>query len=988
MGNQPSTEAGAAPLPDSKRANSIFSLLAFAKDPKAAMAESRDTLGNLFLIESAVVSEKIAGFCGPEMLSQYDAHVAAGHIVRENALPAGIVELLGPILATLDGEVHDSRKEAIMGAFSKDMLASYAPIVFGIVQKEHAAWAAHGGKISLALSCKKTVFKVFLAILYGITDMTPAEYDATYDPFRDLLDGFIRAIPKSSRGADAEGLVCKQRLLDELVAPALAASQARVAAKTPVPCFLDYMLGQTELTPDVVHLEAFHALFAGLGGTQCLVVNTITALAQYPTVAEKVHASRAKFVTKYHEDRWRHFDNLGYCNRFLLEVKRFYNAGPAQLFGRTTQELTFTTPDGEFAIPKGVLAVAGLDATNRHPDVWTDPSVFNPDRFDNGFNEATDLYKLCPHAIGKTTGGRKCAGRDLATLVLQASLVSLFDFKWTLVPNQDLSLEEGKSTPMPKGLLMASAFTHRHSADETECDVSDWHLLNLPEAKALVGIAGTVSDDEDDARLDLWTRLMIKLIAKKQARWNKPAANEVLTVPRFQRELPKMTLIQTNIQVATEDEDWPNQPWLEIQQSNFLRDYAPLVDDFEHTWLPGEDMERYVMSKVGHMWPRVNVHWNDRYSDRALELLAFNGFGQHLLMKLPEAHDDGSYYGICLGFMKGLEVRPGYAKYGADAYFNAEGKVTKIVRGDITARPGDDSWAYAKLCFRGSLQTKITAVDHLLGVHATVANIMVIANREQLPPTHPLRRLIKPFTFRSIAINYGAGRALFWPKGMLQRAYALTDKGMKQTWDIGLANFKYETFPEQIARQNIDTATLPFHEDGMDYWHICRSFVSNYVDLYFKSEDALQSDTDVHAFWTFLSTKLPVPMRTLTLENLKDFVAHFIFLVSSMHNHLGTIAEYVSDPAFCPSAWVEGELAGRPGTGVRLALIMTATGFAQPAITEDFSHIMLDDDAKAVCQAFTAAVTAQIAVVDARNATRVQPFQSFNPKTMEMAVSM
>ncbi|EQC28006.1 hypothetical protein SDRG_14278 [Saprolegnia diclina VS20] len=67
---------------------------------------------------------------------------------------------------------------------------------------------------------------------------------------------------------------------------------------------------------------------------------------------------------------------------------------------------------------------------------------------------------------------------------------------------------------------------------------------------------------------------------------------------------------------------------------------------------------------------------------------------------------------------------------------------------------------------------------------------------------------------------------------------------------------------------------------------------------------------------------------------------------------------------------------------------MIITGFDQPQITEDFSHVMLDDAAMNVARAFTADVKAQIPVVNQRNATRVQPFQSFNPSTMEMAVGI
>ncbi|KAF0684316.1 Aste57867_23713 [Aphanomyces stellatus] len=359
-----------------------------------------------------------------------------------------------------------------------------------------------------------------------------------------------------------------------------------------------------------------------------------------------------------------------------------------------------------------------------------------------------------------------------------------------------------------------------------------------------------------------------------------------------------------------------------------------------------------------------------------------------MVEKLPAEQPDGSYYGILLNFMQVLEVRPGFAKYGADAFFDKQGKLLKIQRGDNTYTKSDKEWEYVKLCFRGSLQTKVTAVDHLLGIHITVANYLTTSSREQLPVNHPLRRLIKPFTFRTVSINFGAGRALFWPNGMLQRAYALSTAGMKQTWEFGLKHFVYNTFPNRIAKQNIDTIELPFHKDGMDYWTIVFNFVNAYVDLYYTDDANLTSDKDAVNFWTYVSTVSPSPLPDLTKKSLKDFIAECIFLVSSMHNHLGTIAEYVSDPAFCPSAWVEGEYCAPPGNAVRLALIMTATGFTQPAITEDFSHILLDNAAKALARKFSADCFELIKVIDVRNTARAHPFQSFNPKTMEMAVSI
>ncbi|EQC28008.1 hypothetical protein SDRG_14280 [Saprolegnia diclina VS20] len=938
--------------------------------------------GDLFVLEKALATEKVVGFCGPEALKVFDANLRDGTFVRHGALPSGLNELLGAVLPTTDGDAHARKKKLVLAAFSGAQLAAYKPLIRTTIQNEHAKWAAHGASMSLVANAKVLVFKLSLLLILGLED--------NYDNSRELLDTYMLALRNSVRRADPAGVRSRDELIRTMINPALATSHDRVHTGKPKPCALDHLVAAGVLSDDDLRAELFHLLCMSLGGLECWVANCITAAASSTDVLAQLTAGRDAFITKYpaEADRWSHLGDLGYVNNYIQEVKRTYVAGPSHMYARATKDTDVRTSEGTFHVPKGCLVAAALDGTNKHPSVWANPTKFDPSRFSTA--KVDMAFGFCPHAIG---ADRRCAGEELSTLILQSFMVSLFDFMWKMLPHQDYTLDTTLVNPMPKGGLMVVGFHRRTDLSASMVEVAgseeDWKFLSLPEAKVYRDDKEALHDMFADERLDLWTHLMLKLLAKKQSMWNKPFANQAITAPKYQKTLPKITLYGLKIQIPTEDEDWPSDPWNEVATVKFLRDSCPLGDDFEHTWLPGEDMERYVMSKVGSMWPRVNVHWNDRYSDRALELLVFNGLGQHLVTKLRTAHDDGSYYGICLDFMQALDVRPGYAKYGADAYFNAKGKVTKIVRLGKTVHPGDEDWEYAKLCFRGSLQTKVTALDHLLGIHITVANGLVTSTREQLPPTHPLRRLLKPFTFRSVIINYNASYALFWPKGMLHRAFSLSVEGMQQTWELGLANFKYETFPEHKARQNIDTTTLPYHEDGMDFWLIVRGFVGSYIDLYYPCDESLTQDTAVQAFWSYLKTTLPPnSIRPLSKDNIKDFVAHAIFLVSSMHNHLGTIAEYVSDPAFCPSAWVEGELAGRPGPCVRGALIMAATGFVQPSIKEDFSHIMLDDAAKAVCRKFTADVCAYAAVVEGRNTKRQHPYQAFNPNTMEMAVSI
>ncbi|KAF0696553.1 Aste57867_12701 [Aphanomyces stellatus] len=524
----------------------------------------------------------------------------------------------------------------------------------------------------------------------------------------------------------------------------------------------------------------------------------------------------------------------------------------------------------------------------------------------------------------------------------------------------------------------------------------DYAFLQSPQTQQLLSLLGgganitsaAVAAMFGDSRLDVWTTLMTKLVQGKVDKWAQPQANSAITIPKEQKELTKTTLLNTNIQIPVDDEDWPDDAALEVKAATFIRDYAPFIDDFKQTWKAGENKEGYVMSKVGKMWPKVHVFWNDRYSDKALNLLVFNGVGSHLVEKLPQRQRDGSYYAVTLNFMDQLEVRPGFAKYGADAYFNSYGEIVKIVRQNRTYYPNDKLWEYIKMAFRGSLMTKITAIDHLLGLHMTVGNYLTTVSREQLPPDHPLRRLIKPFTFRAVAINRAAARSLFWTKAYMHRALALTDAGLTQTWKTGTDSFKFETFPETVARQNIDTVNLPFHNDGMSYWNIVRKFVGDYVNLYYRSDDDVVKDTSVEAFWAAFNSKMPMQLRPLTMKNLKDTLAQAIFWVTAMHNHMGNVAEYVSDPAFMPGAWVEGELAARPGAAVRQAVIMALTGLQQPSILDDFSHVMLDNKAKKVCKDFNNGLTALGFVNDFQNAFRDQAFTTFNPQLMDISVGI
>ncbi|EQC28007.1 hypothetical protein SDRG_14279 [Saprolegnia diclina VS20] len=927
-----------------------------------------------YTFESLVNAEPVTGFCSPDALRAFDDALSSGALSRHAAYPAGLLDLSGPTLSTLDGQAFAIRQESLLNALSGPSLAAYQPRIQQLIQDDHATWAARGGTFSLALQAKTTTFKVFLAVVYGVTQ--PDEYVG----YRAQLDEYLEYAKKTLSRAPSDAIKIRDRLLATLVRPAIAASHARVRAGAAPTCVLDALVAQNTMSDSDLATEGFQLMAMGLLGLEGLVVHTITAMVSVDGVRGQLGSARDAYVSKYPNGaHWRHLDDLSVVNAYVNEVQRVYNASPRHTFARATKDFVVTNSS---SVPKHSLTAALLDCLNYNAARWPSPAQFQVARF-AGANPSA--YEFAPFALNDLVDRRAGRREGLSRLILQTHVVSLLDFAAVMAPLQSYALDDGLN-PLPVDLLTTVGFHYAPGVAHSSNAYDDaWRRLRQPSAKLYnSSIESPLSSDK---RLDFLTHSMIQLLNVRFATWVTPTAAASITVPKSQKPLAKQTLHGTSIQIPVDDED-VSIPKVLLDGAKLLQDTAPFVDNFDDSWVPGEDMEGYVLSKVGRMWPRVRVHWDDRYSDRALELFVFNGLGQHMVTKLSAAHSDGSYYTATTSFLETLDVRPGYAVTGADAYFDKNGKVTKIVRLGKTFRPADAQWEYVKMCFRSSVANKVTAVDHLIGLHVTVGNYMTTASREQLPPTHPLRRLIKPFTFRAVAINYEASKLLFAPKGILHRAHPYSEKGLKDTWAMALQSLKLEPFPVHMARQNIDTLKLPFHEDGMDFWTIVRGFTGEYLNLYYESDEDVTRDASTQAFWAFLDKQLPTPLGALSLESLKDVVAHGIFLVTAMHNHLGGIAEYVSDPAFCPVSWVEGELAGRPGAAVRTALIMSGTGYPQPSILEDFSHVLLDDAAKAVAHRFTTSLQSFVMVVEARNAQRVLPYQGFNPAVMDMAIGI
>jgi len=387
-----------------------------------------------------------------------------------------------------------------------------------------------------------------------------------------------------------------------------------------------------------------------------------------------------------------------------------------------------------------------------------------------------------------------------------------------------------------------------------------------------------------------------------------------------------------------------------------------------------------------------------------------------------------------MDFTEGLITKPGFAKMGGNAYFNAKGKVTHIYRLGKTWYPkhkgvgayvkhdisksackkikgkckkckfkfwkccsctvkGKVGWQHAKMAILGTTNAVITAIDHLYSLHLVASNAIITANVEALHHTHPIRQLLTPFGFRTATINWQASTALVNEFGLVHRAMPFTDKGLRQLYTYARtasAGIMFTPIPKMHAASGTGDLKLPLHEDGGDFYRVIYKYVQKYLSLYYDvKRDTCKTDKQMIKWHAEVNKILPNhDLPPLNCKNLQDILSTFIYLVTGGHNHVGTITAEIEDPCHMPWAWKEGFLCGTPRTTYTQLVTMQTTSLEQPKLMDDYQHVFKDKKAKAAWRNFHKDLKAFGKRVDQRNEKRERKFKSFDMRYVEVSIGI
>jgi cytochrome P450 len=385
----------------------------------------------------------------------------------------GLHELLGDGLLTIDGEAHRQQRRLVQPAFHKKRVESYATIMAQYTQEMLKGWCA-GARIDVARAMQELTLHIVARCLFNIEladqldELGSAFGDMVGNPM-GLIEGFLNLRIDQPFTAYGKRMAAKRKV-DAFIYELIARRRAEGGDQGDMlSMLLAAQEGEDALSDRQVrdHIMTFFA--AGHETTSNAMTFTFYLLSEYPEVREKllaelqtVLAGRAPTVDD--------IANLPYTEWVLNESMRMYP--PAWTQGRFAVE-AFDL-DG-YHFPAGTMVMFSQWVIHRLPDVWGDPEVFRPERWDPVNGQKVPLWSYFPFGGGP----RICIGMPFAQMEAKILLATILQhFTPRTVPGYRLELRP-VVTLRPKDGLWATLIPV--SAGEEK---ASWeHLLQVAPMK-------------------------------------------------------------------------------------------------------------------------------------------------------------------------------------------------------------------------------------------------------------------------------------------------------------------------------------------------------------------------------------------------------------------------------------------------------------------------------------------------------------------------
>jgi len=208
--------------------------------------------------------------------------------------------------------------------------------------------------------------------------------------------------------------------------------------------------------------------------------------------------------------------------------------------------------------------------------------------------------------------------------------------------------------------------------------------------------------------------------------------------------------------------------------------------------------------------------------------------------------------------------------------------------------PGDGwHWRMACQCVQVADANHHEGSAHLGRTHMVMEAVTVSMKRE-LAPNHPLALLLEPHTETTLAIDHSAKTSLIARGGTVDTVFAAQIRsfgdfvnGQVKSWSIR------DTDPRvQMAKRGLDdTDVLPVHpyrDDVGPVWDAIRTYIGDYLRLYYPDDATVRADHEVQAFVRTLGSEAGGRLHDVPecngFDDLHGLITSLVFTASAQHS--------------------------------------------------------------------------------------------------------
>ncbi len=350
--------------------------------------------------------------------------------------------LLGNGIIVSDGPFWKRQRRMMQPSFTRKVIAKLTTQIQQCNQKLFSDWSEKANleqTIDITQAASELSLDIVLRAILSDDLDTLINEQGGINPFEFLTEDFTRDIK----------VVLKFREVSKLLLNIIHFRREQQPERVDfLAMFMDSRDKETDdAMSDKELLDELMTLIIAGHETSAITLNwTWYFISQHPEVEKKLLIEVDANVTKNIVPKFEELDKLPYIKQIVDEALRYYP--PVWMFTRKAIADDYL---GDYFVPAGTDIFIAPYFLHRHPDYWSDPETFDPERFTETAIKNQDKNAYIPFSAGP----RRCIGDFFATIEMQIHIgLMARSFHLEYIPDAPLELEPDVNLRTKNPILM------------------------------------------------------------------------------------------------------------------------------------------------------------------------------------------------------------------------------------------------------------------------------------------------------------------------------------------------------------------------------------------------------------------------------------------------------------------------------------------------------------------------------------------------------